>query len=79
MENGQAFMNKLIKEIAQERFTSLFKNFKKEILIMSTKTVFNVIEKTKNVDIEVKKEIICTLVNNLIFKEFVNLQNNIEK
>ena len=46
---------------------------------MSTKTVFNVIEKTKNVDIEVKKEIICTLVNNLIFKEFVNLQNNIEK
>lgn len=46
---------------------------------MNTKTVFNVIEKTKNVDIEVKKEIICTLVNNLIFKEFVNLQNNIEK
>lgn len=46
---------------------------------MSTKTVFNVIEKTKNVDIEVKKEIICKLVNNLIFKEFVNLQNNIEK
>lgn len=46
---------------------------------MSTKTVFNVIEKTKNVDIEVKKKIICTLVNNLIFKEFVNLQNNIEK
>lgn len=79
MENGQAFMNKLIKEIAQERFTSLFKKCKKEILIMSTKTAFNVIEKTKNVDIEVKKEIICTLVNNLIFKEFVNLQNNIGK
>ena len=46
---------------------------------MNTKTVFNVMEKTKNVDIEVKKEIIRTLVNNLIFKEFVNLQNNIEK
>ena len=46
---------------------------------MNTKTVFNVIEKTKNIDVEVKKEIICTLVNNLIFKEFVNLQNNIEK
>ena len=67
MENGQAFMNKLIKEIAQERFTSLFKKCKKEILIMSTKTVFNVIEKTKNIDIEVKQEIICPLVNNLIF------------
>lgn len=79
MENWQAFMNKLIKEITYERFTALFKNFKKEILIMSTKTVFNVIEKTKNVDIEVKKEIISKLVNNLIFKEFVNLQNNIEK
>lgn len=46
---------------------------------MNTKTVFNVIEKTKNVDIEVKKEIVSKLVNNLIFKEFVNLQNNIEK
>ncbi len=46
---------------------------------MNTKIVFNVIEKTKNADIEVKKEIICTLVNNLIFKEFVNLQNNIKK
>lgn len=46
---------------------------------MNTKTVFNVIEKTKNVDIEVKKERISKLVNNLIFKEFVNLQNNIEK
>ena len=79
MENWQAFMNKLIKEITYEHFTALFKNFKKEILIMSTKTVFNVIEKTKNVDIEVKKEIISKLVNNLIFKEFVNLQNNIEK
>ena len=45
---------------------------------MNTKTVFNVIEKTKNVDIEVKKEIVSKLVNNLIFKEFVNLQNNIE-
>ena len=46
---------------------------------MNTKTVFNVIEKTKNVDIDVKKERISKLVNNLIFKEFVNLQNNIEK
>lgn len=46
---------------------------------MNTKTVFNVIEKTKNVDIEVKKEIITKLVNNLIFKGFINLQNNIEK
>lgn len=46
---------------------------------MNTKTVFNVIEKTKNVDIEVKKEIISKLVNNLIIKEFVNFQNNIEK
>lgn len=46
---------------------------------MNTKTVFNVIEKNKNVDIEVKKNIISKLVNNLIFKEFVNLQNNIEK
>ena len=46
---------------------------------MNTKIVFNVIEKTKNVDIEIKKEIISKIVNNLIFKEFVNLQNNIEK
>ncbi len=72
-------MNKLVKEMAYERFTALFKKFKKEILIMNTKTVFNVIEKTKNVDIEVKKEIISKLVNNLIIKEFVNFQNNIEK
>ena len=46
---------------------------------MNTKKVFNVIEKTKNVDIEVKKEIVSKLVNNLIFKEFVNLQDKIEK
>lgn len=46
---------------------------------MNTKTVFNVIEKTKNVNIEIKKEIISKIINNLIFKEFVNLQNNIEK
>lgn len=72
-------MNKLVKEMAYERFTALVKKFKKEILIMNTKTVFNVIEKTKNVDIEVKKEIISKLVNNLIIKEFVNFQNNIEK
>ena len=61
-------MNKLVKEMAYERFTALVKKFKKEILIMNTKTVFNVIEKTKNVDIEVKKEIISKLVNNLIIK-----------
>ena len=79
MENRQAIMNKLVKEMAYERFTALVKKFKKEILIMNTKTVFNVIEKTKNVDIEGKKEIISKLVNNLIIKEFVNFQNNIEK
>ena len=72
-------MNKLVKVITYERFTSLAKKIKKEIFIMNTKTVFNVIEKTKNVDIEIKKEIISKIVNNLIFKEFVNLQNNIEK
>ena len=79
MENRQAIMNKLVKEMAYERFTALVKKLKKEILIMNTKTVFNVIEKTKNVDMEVKKEIISKLVNNLILKEFVNFQNNIEK
>ena len=72
-------MNKLVKVITYERFTSLAKKIKKEIFSMNTKTVFNVIEKTKNVDIEIKKEIISKIVNNLIFKEFVNLQNNIEK
>ena len=72
-------MNKLVKVITYKRFTSLAKKIKKEIFIMNTKIVFNVIEKTKNVDIEIKKEIISKIVNNLIFKEFVNLQNNIEK
>ena len=50
---------------------------------MNTKTIFNVIENEEELNnfmpMEVKKEIICKLVNNLIFKEFVNLQNNIEK
>lgn len=44
---------------------------------MTAKTKFNVTEKCKSTNIDETKKIIIKLVNNLIVKEFVNLQNNI--
>lgn len=43
---------------------------------MNIKTQFNVIEKSKNANTQETKKNIIRLVNNLIIKEFVHLQNN---
>lgn len=43
---------------------------------MNIKTNFNVTEKNKTTNVNETKKAIIKLVNNLIVKEFVNLQNN---
>lgn len=43
---------------------------------MNLKTQLNVIEKSKNTNAKETKKAIIKLVNNLIIKEFVHLQNN---
>ncbi len=43
---------------------------------MNVKTNFNVTEKNKTTNVNETKKAIIKLVNNLIVKEFVNLQNN---
>ena len=46
---------------------------------MCEKVNFNVIEKTKNSNTEETKNAIIILINNLIIREYFNLQNNIEQ
>lgn len=43
---------------------------------MNLKIQFNVLEKSKNTNTQETKKAIIKLVNNLIIKEFANLQNN---
>ena len=43
---------------------------------MNVKTNFNVTEKNKTTNVNETKKAIIKLVNNLIVKEIVNLQNN---
>lgn len=43
---------------------------------MNVKKNFNVTEKNKTTNVNETKKAIIKLVNNLIVKEFVNLQNN---